>query len=57
MIDGSVLPEGYEVVEVSDGSGCYEYVVQKVEEDFSWCNDSGYDDVFDIINDFWDEEA
>ncbi len=24
------LPEGYEVVEISDGYGGYEYVVQKV---------------------------
>ena len=44
---GNELPEGYEVVEVSDGFGGYEYVVQEVKEDFDWCNDSGYSDVFD----------
>ena len=67
------LPEGYEVVEISDGCGGYEYQVQKIDdddgfdrsrlytmsdervneihkkikEDFDWCNDSGYSDVFD----------
>jgi|14_taG_2_1085336.scaffolds.fasta_scaffold252457_2 hypothetical protein len=69
------LPEGYEVVEISDGCGGYEYQVQKTEdkcpcvsceenptttwsdEDFDWCNDSGYNDVFDAVNEFWDEEA
>ena len=45
-MNSNVLPEGYEVVEVSDGCGGYEYEVQKIEDDFDWCNDSGYSDVF-----------
>ena len=30
MING--LPEGYEVVEVSDGTGGHEYIIQSAEE-------------------------
>jgi len=34
------LPKGYEVVEVSDGNGGYEYQVQKIDNE-DWCHYSG----------------
>ena len=38
-MNDNVLPEGYEVMEISDGDGGYEYVIEKAEEE--WCHYSG----------------
>ena len=35
MSSKNVLPKGYEVVEISDGEGSYEYVVQQVQDELT----------------------
>ena len=42
------LPEGYYVKEeYVDGGYIYTVTKEETIEDFDWCNDSGYSDVFD----------